>query len=112
MGDWFRRGAAPEKPPDGGGGPLHGGGIVRLRVGCGLGDDGLQRVGLDEPAIGRSRDVESWAAPAASAVGSDEEFGWCRSGVVTACVQRLVDAYPVPSNIDRILVAADRGHSH
>jgi hypothetical protein len=34
---------------------------------------------------------------AMSTVGGSvrEEFGWCRSGVVTAYVKRLVDAYPV-----------------
>ena len=99
--------------------------LGRHRVGWGHGDDDLpdpsgsilshtpchldceastgDAVAIKEPS-GVERDAQSEAG--------DEEFGWCGSSVVTALVQRLVDAYLVPPNIDCILVAADRGHSH
>ena len=59
----------------------------------------------------RSRNRPAWNATHKARLATKSSVG-VGSGVVTACVQRLVDAYLVSSNIDCIFVAADRMHGH
>src|SRR5512132_2989025 len=72
-------------------------GHTRCNLDCQAG--AVDAVAVKEPSS-VERDTQSEA--------SHEELGWCWSGVVAACVPWLVHAYLMPSNVDCILVAADR----